>query len=105
MGHNMTRRISANHHLTRIVWTSALTMLAAATALWASSLHTAAGSIASDLPLTAGQSYFGRNSYVEYIAGNAPVIFSAAHGGDLKPAGIPDRDTTCGTIANTTGDA
>ena len=39
----------------------------------------------------AGQSYFGRNSYVEYIAGNSPVILSAPHGGLLTPSSIPDR--------------
>jgi len=32
-------------------------------------------------PFVAGQSYFGRNDYVEDVAGNAPVIFSASHGG------------------------
>jgi hypothetical protein len=46
-------------------------------------------------PYTAGQSYFGRNDYVEYLAGNAPVILTAPHGGSLLPAEIPDR--TCGT--------
>jgi hypothetical protein len=49
-------------------------------------------------PYTAGQSYFGRNEYIEYIAGNAPVILSAPHGGALTPAEISAR--TCGT--NTT---
>ena len=38
-----------------------------------------------------GESYFGRSNYVEYIAGDMPVIFSAPHGGALKPAEIPDR--------------
>lgn len=38
-----------------------------------------------------GKSYFGRSNYVEYIAGDMPVIFSAPHGGGLKPAEIPDR--------------
>ena len=42
-------------------------------------------------PYTAGQSYFGRNQYIEYSAGNAPIILSAPHGGDLQPAEIPDR--------------
>jgi hypothetical protein len=45
-------------------------------------------------PYTPGQSYTGRNGYVEYIAGNAPVIFAAPHGGSLTPSEIPDRTTT-----------
>jgi hypothetical protein len=39
----------------------------------------------------AGQSYSGRSNYVEYLAGDMPVIISAPHGGPLKPAEIPDR--------------
>lgn len=41
-----------------------------------------------------GNSYFGRNSYIEYIAGNLPVIISVPHGGAIAPSEIPDR--TCG---------
>jgi len=44
-----------------------------------------------------GQSYFGRAKYIEYIAGNAPVIFTVPHGGGLTPSEIPDR--TFGTMA------
>ncbi|MEO7360817.1 MAG: hypothetical protein ABI120_10830, partial [Gemmatimonadaceae bacterium] len=56
-------------------------------------------------PYIAGQSYFGRNGYVEYIAGNAPVIYTAPHGGSLTPAEIPDRTATaCGGSATTTTD-
>jgi N-formylglutamate amidohydrolase len=36
-------------------------------------------------------SYFGRNQYIEYIAGELPIILSAPHGGSLRPAEIPDR--------------
>lgn len=39
----------------------------------------------------AGKSYFGRGEYIEYIAGNLPVIISAPHGGNEKPTEIPDR--------------
>jgi hypothetical protein len=49
-------------------------------------------------PFVPGQSYTGRNGYIEYVAGNAPVIFTAPHGGSLTPAEIPARG--CGT--NTT---
>jgi hypothetical protein len=41
-----------------------------------------------------GKSYFGRNNYIEYIAGNLPIIISVPHGGDITPSEIPDR--TCG---------
>jgi len=38
-----------------------------------------------------GRSYFGRNHYIEYIAGNSPYILSAPHDGFLTPPEIPDR--------------
>ena len=38
-----------------------------------------------------GQSYFGRSNYVEYLAGDMPLIISAPHGGLLKPAEVPNR--------------
>ena len=38
-----------------------------------------------------GKSYFGRSNYVEYIAGDMPLIISAPHGGTLQPAALPDR--------------
>jgi hypothetical protein len=44
-----------------------------------------------DSTFTPGKSYFGRNNYIEYIAGNSPYIFSAPHDGFLTPAEIPDR--------------
>ena len=56
-------------------------------------------------PYTPGASYYGRNNYVEYIAGNAPVILSAPHGGHLTPSEIPDRTSgNCGGSATTTKD-
>lgn len=39
-----------------------------------------------------GQSYFGIKDYIEYIAGNLPLIISVPHGGYLTPTDIPDRD-------------
>lgn len=39
-----------------------------------------------------GKSYFGQQNYIEYIAGNAPLIIAAPHGGSLKPTDIPDRN-------------
>ena len=56
-------------------------------------------------PYTPGQSYFGANNYIEYIAGDGPVILSAAHGGNLTPTTIPDRtDAACGETTTTTTD-
>jgi hypothetical protein len=45
-------------------------------------------------PFIPGKSYFGRNNYIEYMAGNFPIIISVPHGGDITPYEIPDR--TCG---------
>ncbi len=38
-----------------------------------------------------GQTYFGRNRYVEYIAGDLPLVVSAGHGGGEEPDEIPRR--------------
>ena len=51
---------------------------------------------------TAGQTYFGRNHYVEYLAGEMPIVISAPHGGSLVPAEIPNRTWgETGTDTNT----
>ncbi|MFN0213926.1 MAG: hypothetical protein ACKVT2_06685 [Saprospiraceae bacterium] len=47
-----------------------------------------------------GQSYFGTNGYVEYLAGNLPIIVSAPHGGLLSPSSIPDRSCVDCITAN-----
>jgi len=69
---------------TRSEWLGAILSLAFAPLLFAQ-------------PYTPGQSYFGRSNYIEYIAGNLPVIITEPHGGSLQPAEIPDR--TYGTFA------
>ena len=61
--------------------------------------------VSSDPQYVPGRSYFGTNNYIEYIAGDAPVILTAPHGGTLNPAAIPDRtDARCGGSATTTTD-
>lgn len=42
-------------------------------------------------PLVEGATYTGAQQYVEFIAGDLPVVVSAPHGGTLEPASIPDR--------------
>jgi hypothetical protein len=44
-----------------------------------------------------GETYFGRERYVEYIAGDLPIVLAAPHGGREKPAELPDRED--GTFA------
>jgi len=44
-----------------------------------------------------GKTYFGRNKYIEYLAGDLPLIFSAPHGGREQPNELPDR--AMGTFA------
>lgn len=60
-----------------------------------------AASLPAQTTYTAGQTYFGTNSYIEYIAGNLPVIISAAHGGDMSPASLPTRNcAACVTVSD-----
>lgn len=45
----------------------------------------------------AGRVYRSPGGYVEYLAGDAPVIYTAPHGGTEAPASIPHRtDARCG---------
>jgi hypothetical protein len=62
---------------------------------------TASQSASADaLPLEPGRTIMGRNGYVEFQTGDAPVILSAGHGGLVQPAEIPDR--TDGTTVTDT---
>mgnify|MGYP003729084373 CR=1 FL=1 len=55
-----------------------------------------------DGPYHADSIYYGREKYVEYHAGNLPIILSAPHGGWVVPDEIPDRTGgTTVTDANT----
>lgn len=40
-----------------------------------------------------GTSYYGVNNYIEYIAGDMPIIFVAPHAGSLEPSFLPDINT------------
>jgi hypothetical protein len=51
-------------------------------------------------PFVAGQSYVGRDGYIEYVAGNSPVVLTAPHGGKLQPADLATR--SCGVNATDT---
>ncbi|MEY2878144.1 MAG: hypothetical protein RLZZ15_524 [Verrucomicrobiota bacterium] len=58
---------------------------AAAVAVSAASAPTpAAGKIS-------GHAYFDADRYVEYVAGDLPVVISSPHGGRLKPDALPNR--------------
>jgi N-formylglutamate amidohydrolase len=47
----------------------------------------------------AGKTYLSTNDYIEYRAGNLPIIITAPHGGRLEPTTIPDRVCdTCTTV-------
>ncbi|TNE47300.1 MAG: hypothetical protein EP343_20265 [Deltaproteobacteria bacterium] len=49
----------------------------------------------------AGATYWGRKNYIQYLAGDLPLILSAPHGGTIKPSEIPAR--TYGTTVLDTG--
>jgi len=38
-----------------------------------------------------GHAYFGAANYIEYLAGDMPLIISVPHGGTLRPDSVPDR--------------
>lgn len=42
-------------------------------------------------PKVVGQSYFGTDRYVEYVAGDLPIVLTAPHGGRLQPDSLPKR--------------
>jgi N-formylglutamate amidohydrolase len=69
----------------------------------------AAAPVADVAPLAVyspGVTYFGSGQYIEYIAGDLPVIFSAPHGGAVEPASIPARTAAaCGPGVTTVTDA
>ncbi len=49
------------------------------------------GTAADEFPYTSGETYFGRNNYIEYRAGDVPILLASGHDGALEPAEIPLR--------------
>ncbi len=43
-------------------------------------------------PFVPGNTYFSAGNYIEYQAGNLPIVIAVPHGGDLEPASISNRD-------------
>lgn len=83
----------------RLRWRQLLALPVAALAcvLAGAGLSPTAGQETEAEAFVPGTSYFGKNEYIEYVAGNLPVIFTAPHGGSLTPEAIPARtSTTCG---------
>ncbi len=56
-------------------------------------------------PYVPGQTYSGAHQYIEYRAGDLPVIITAPHGGNLTPADIPNRVPVPGQDVVTVTDA
>jgi hypothetical protein len=82
-----------------------VTLALVATCSRVGSVARSAGEAAPAVAYIPGHSYLGAHGYIEYIAGNAPVIFTAPHGGALLPASIPNRTAEhCGGSATTTTD-
>ena len=40
---------------------------------------------------TPGTAYFGTARYIEYVAGDLPIVLTSPHGGRLRPAAVADR--------------
>ncbi|NQX00727.1 autotransporter-associated beta strand repeat-containing protein [bacterium] len=64
------------------------------------SIELRVGAAADEFPYSSGQTYFGRNDYIEYRAGDVPVLLVAGHDGLVEPDEIPER--TYGVITRDT---
>ena len=49
-----------------------------------------------------GKTYYSDKDYIEYFAGNMPLILTVPHGGFLVPSTIPNRNCAeCVTVLDT----
>ena len=112
LGRVMTATLTWRSGATAVATVSTFGVVAGVTAGLVT-IQASAGSVNGSIAVTvngpisyvAGQSYPGRNGYIEYLAGNAPVILTAPHGGALLPSSIPDRTAgACGGVATTVTD-
>ena len=87
------RRLS---HICALVVTAALAAVCGAKSPTAPATTTPGPCIAAP-----GVTCFGTNGYVEYDAGDLPLVISVPHGGSIAPATIPDRTGTTVTDSNT----
>ena len=83
---------------TGVICLAALVMLACGQSSPSTPTPTPAPSTCTPTP---GAVCFGKQNYVECVAGDFPVVISVPHGGALAPSNIPDRTGTTVTDSNT----
>jgi hypothetical protein len=101
----MVQHTSRDARSRRALWAALAVLAPAACSRIGSTTQPEATATVPAVTYVPGHSYLGAHGYVEYIAGNAPVILSAPHGGTQLTASIPNRTAErCGGSATTTTD-